>query len=188
MSPQSLNRKASSRRHRQSVGTHEARTGDDSPGSRDATAPTGGALRRAITFAIAIAGFLAGALAVLWIVPEAARQAVAGTFLVMTGVGLAAVALVQARAQSRASDVSARVSALHASRRRPSAASATIRPLALPGLKPAATKTLVSSTTSGKAAGSAQPSGACPESSKPRRPASRRPAVPCRRRRHLPGP
>ncbi|WP_425089110.1 ATP-binding protein [Stappia sp.] len=114
MSPQSLNRKASSRRHRQSVGTHEAHTGDDSPDSRDATAPTGGALRRAITFAIAIAGFLAGALAVLWVVPEAARQAVAGTFLVMTGMGLAAVALVQARARSRASDVSVRVSALSA--------------------------------------------------------------------------
>jgi signal transduction histidine kinase/CheY-like chemotaxis protein len=114
VSPQSLNRKAPSGRHRPSVRAHEARTGDGAPGSSTASAPTGGALRRAITFGIAVTGFLIGAVAVLWIVPETARLSVAGTFLAMAGVGLAAVALIQVRAQAQASGLSARVAKLSA--------------------------------------------------------------------------
>ncbi|SDU44415.1 PAS domain-containing sensor histidine kinase [Stappia sp. ES.058] len=114
MSPQSLNRKAPSERHRQSVGAHQPHTHDDAPGHAEPTVPTGRALRRAITLTIATAGFLAGAAAVMWIVPEAARQVVAGTVLALAGMGLAAVALVQARMQAQTNGLSARIARLSA--------------------------------------------------------------------------
>ncbi|WP_051242077.1 PAS domain-containing hybrid sensor histidine kinase/response regulator [Stappia stellulata] len=112
MSPQSLNRKAPPERPRHAVNVRTSPPDDGVSG--DTAMPDRGLLVLLLTFAIATVGFLAGAAALLSIVPEPARQSVAATVLAMTGLTLAALAIVQTRASTRESGLSRRLADLAA--------------------------------------------------------------------------